>query len=92
MKIMSRSSIISFRALRLRSGQAPRGIPMMQLHTRTSIGIPRRKTPRNDAIAGKMNSHLIQTQPNIVCDVNFPHKHEETQINKSEHDHTENNG
>jgi hypothetical protein len=51
---------------------------MMQLHTRTIIGIPRRKTPRDNTLAGKMNSHLIQTQPNIVCDVNFPHKLEET--------------
>jgi hypothetical protein len=78
MKLTSRSAIMSFRALRLRSGQAPRGIPMMQLHTRTIIGIPRRKTPRYDMIAGKMNSHLIQTQPNIVCYVNFPHKLEKT--------------
>jgi hypothetical protein len=68
---------MSFRALRLRLGQAPRGISMMQLHTRTIIGIPGRKTPRNDMIVGKTNSRLIQTQPNIVCDVSFPHKLEE---------------
>ncbi len=42
------------------------------------IGIPRRKTPRNDMIAGKMNSHLMQTQPDLVCYVNFPHKLKET--------------
>jgi hypothetical protein len=35
--------------------------------------IPRRKTPWNDRIAGKMNSHMIQTQPDIVCYVSFPH-------------------
>jgi hypothetical protein len=31
-------------------------------------------------VADKMNSHLIQTQPNIVFYVNFPHKPDETRI------------
>jgi hypothetical protein len=35
--------------------------------------IPQRKTPWNDRIAGKMNSQMIQTQPDIVCYVSFPH-------------------
>jgi hypothetical protein len=78
MKIISHSASMSFRALRLRSGQAPRGTPMMQIHTRTIIGIPRRKTPRNDTIVDKMITHLTQTQSNIVCVVNFPHKLKET--------------
>jgi hypothetical protein len=42
---------MSFRALRLRSGQAPRGITRVQLHIRIIIGIPRRKTPQNDMMA-----------------------------------------
>jgi hypothetical protein len=53
---------------------------MMWLHIGTLIGIPRRKTPRNDMITGKMNSHLIQAQSDIVCYVNFPLKMEETHI------------
>jgi hypothetical protein len=73
MKLHSRSAIMSFRALRLRSGQAPRGIHTMQLRTRTIRGIPRHRTPRSDMIAGKMNSHMIQTQPDIGCYVSFPH-------------------
>jgi hypothetical protein len=44
------------------------------------LGIPRCKTPWKDMMAGKINWHLIQTQPNIVCYVNFSHQMEEIQI------------
>jgi hypothetical protein len=51
---------------------------MILLYTRTILGIPRRKTPWSDTITGKMTLHSIQTQPHIVCYVNFRHKLEET--------------
>jgi hypothetical protein len=72
MKQYSRSAIMSFR------GVLRRGIPMVVLICSYIIGIPR--CARNDMMAGKMNSHLIQTQPDIACYVNFPHKLEEILI------------
>lgn len=44
------------------------------------IGIPRRKTPRNDIIAVRMNSHFIHKLSGIVSCINFPHKLKETLI------------
>jgi hypothetical protein len=59
---------------RLISPRNPYDGSYMKLHPRDP------HCARNDMIAGKMNSYLIQTQSNIVFYVNFPHNLEETPL------------
>jgi hypothetical protein len=75
------SATMSFRAPRQCSGPtAPRGIPKKILIWGYTIGIPRRKRPRNDMIVAMVNSPLVHKQGDMISYVNLLNKLEETLI------------